>query len=92
MTHPIKGVATPIRKKNERPARKNRQHIGTHSINDEYNNTVVYLTFGELSLGANDAPDDGCSAEYLSTRAYKAVVLGGPAYVFDMGEHPGLNA
>jgi hypothetical protein len=47
------------------------------------------LTLRELTLWT---PDDRSIAEYLSIRANEAVGLGCWADVFDVSEHPGLNA
>ena len=68
-------------------------HDGRASADEEEpHETVEELTAGELSRGADDAPNDRGCPEDSRARTAKAVLLVFGADIGDVGEHPGLDA
>ena len=59
---------------------------------EEPHEGVVDLPRRELSLRANDTPNDGRGTEHLRARTYELVLLRQTAHIGDMREHPRLYA
>lgn len=66
--------------------------MSCHRVNKtSVDDLLVDLTLRELSGGADDTPDDGCSTEHLCSGADEVILLVGSTHIFDVGEHPRLD-
>ncbi len=91
MIYPRAGQAAPMRKKKVRPLSgpgcqrlRQRQELPC--------NILIDLALRELPCRANDSPNNGGSAEYLSTRANKAILLVRITHIWNICKHPRLDA
>ena len=59
---------------------------------EEENKSIVDLSLGKLTCRTNHSPDDRCSPKNLCGRADEIVFLVRRTHVWDIGEHPCLDA
>lgn len=71
--------------------REEPRYDGGQPEEEEPSQEAVHLTCGEQAVGADDAPDHGCSIENFSACADEVIFLQGIAHVWNVGEHPGLH-